>query len=438
MLTKNSSISELGDLTSTVAKALIERFGSPLFVLDRTKLASQYDNISSAFRFLYPKTRIAYSFKTNYMPFICKALYNLGSYAEIIPGFEIDLAIRLGIAGNRIILNGPYKPRNELLRLLNYDARCRINVDNLEELNLINEIAKEKHKVLGIGIRVDTNSGSSPRSKFGFGVKNDEAFNMAKYVCNDLKHLRLVGLHTHIGSNIPDASLYRRTSTKLVNLVSRIDGKLGMKLEYLDFGGGFAPEGGEVPIGLEHTWRVASAVEYAKAICKPLNDFYGNSERPELILELGRYLVGNAMSLLATVTAIKDIDGKRSIFLDAGINILPSAVRRRHHIDAYTNNKRISPANIYGPLCTQRDLLVTDAMLPQVNVGDLVRISSAGAYELSESMQFIRPRPAAVCMGDKGARLLKRKENLDDIMNTDVWAEVDGSAQKFFRRRIPK
>lgn len=176
------------DKTENISsEELIEKFGSPLFVLDKTKLTYQFNRMGAGFRTIYPKTSIAYSYKTNYLPYVCKALDKLGCQSEIIPGFEFDLAKRLGIAGDKIIVNGPFKPKEELVQLMDYG--CKINVDNLEEMKTINDIAVKSNKIFGIGIRVNVEIGNFPWRKFGFNIENNEAFDAATCTCRVTRHM---------------------------------------------------------------------------------------------------------------------------------------------------------------------------------------------------------------------------------------------------------
>lgn len=404
------------------ARTLVDTYGSPLFVLDRNKLMLQSEKITSAFRAVYPNTNIAYSVKTNYLPYICKNLYDQGSHIELISGFELDIAERLELDGTRLIVNGPYKPKDELSRLLDYTTQCKINVDNKGELVLLNNIAQEKGIMLKVGIRINSKIENIPLNQFGFSIGDEDIFSIIEFMNSDLKNLKLTGLSIHIGSNIADASSYGQASKQIVQIASEIKRRFGIDLEYIDLGGGLAPEGGESPREVkEENWKASKIEDYADAICKPLNLFYQNSKKPELIVEPGRYIVGPAMELLATVTAIKTIGGKRSVFVDAGINILASATRRRFEIVAYTDNQERSRADVYGPLCTQRDIIAADISIPDVRVGDQLGILSVGAYSLSESMQFIRARPAVISIEKEDIKLIRRKETMEDITVTDIW-----------------
>ncbi len=399
----------------TIENEIVKKFGSPLFVLDKEMLISKFKELYNAFNKLYP-TVIAYSYKTNYLPYLCNILHKQGAYAEIIPGFEFNIAKELGIKGEEIIVNGPYKPKEELREILEHG--CKINIDNLDELNAVSEIANELDVVVNIGIRINTKVGELPWSKFGFNLESGEALNAIKIIQN-LNNVKLVGLHFHIGTNINNTKLYSNAINNLIRFYEKIKSKID--IEYIDVGGGFASSG-VAPLNIEHkNWIVPTSQEYAKAICDPIKKYF-KKERPLLILEPGRFLVDEVIYLLTKVIAVKNIFGIRSVFVDAGVNILPSSYYRKHLIEPIAgNNFGNTLTDVYGPLCMQVDLLESGIPLPKIDVGDILKIRTCGAYELSHSMQFIRPRPAVVCLDGENTILIRRKENFSDITITDNW-----------------
>ena len=400
-------------------KELTKKYGSPLFVVDEKKIIYRYNQMKDKFSALYPKTEIAYAYKANYLLEICILINKQGGLAEVISGFEYQIAKSLGIEGKKIIVNGPYKPREELIPLM--ADGCIINVDNLEELARINDIAMKQDKKVDIGIRVNANIGKLPWYKFGFNVESKEAFNTAETIKSKFTNINLKGIHIHIGTNITQPDLYRKAVLVVLDLTKKIKDELGIKIDYINMGGGY-PTKGACPANHDlESWNVPDIEEYAEAICRPLNDFYkDDDEKPRLILEPGRYLVDEAVSLVTSVTSVKSIFGIRSVFVDAGVNILPSAHYRKHRIDTITRVKEKELTDIYGSLCMNADLLESGIVLPKVEVGDMLRFHNAGAYELSHSIQFSRLRPAVVSIKEDGMIVLaRRKETVEDIIRLD-------------------
>ncbi|MBI4896614.1 MAG: alanine racemase [Candidatus Aenigmarchaeota archaeon] len=395
---------------------LVEEYGSPLFVVDKKKLTSQFEALSIAFNRLYPTT-IAYSYKTNYLPYLCKTLDSLGACSEIISGFEFDIAKKLGIAGNKIFVNGPYKPEDELEQLLAH--KCHINADNLDELATVSRIARKTNRLCDIGIRVNARIGAIPWNKFGFNLEDGEAQNAVKTIA-DLGNLRLAGLHMHIGTNISNPDYFHHAVQKLLDFYATISSE--MPLDYIDLGGGFPSQNAApLPFSLDE-WSVPPIDAYAQAICNPLRRFFLRRKKPILILEPGRFLVDEAVSLITRVIAVKTIGGIHSVFVDAGVNILPSSYYRTHKIEVINPPDASNTlTDIYGPLCMQVDLLESGIMIPKLQVGDLIIIKTCGAYELSQSIQFIRARPAVVCVDGKQVTLIRRPETMSDITSADCW-----------------
>ncbi|MCK4884082.1 MAG: alanine racemase [Candidatus Diapherotrites archaeon] len=405
------------------AKQAIKKFGSPLFVLDKNKLIEKFEKMNSAFKKLYPKTIVAYSYKTNYSPFICKTMHDNGAYSEVICGFEYELAKKLGVPGSKIIINGPYKPTEELEPIIN--DGCIINVDNLNELERINKIGKKANKIININMRINAKISELPWSKFGFNVETHEAFKTAELIKTKLTNINLIGIHMHIGTNITKIQPFKQAIMIALYFIKELKEKLSIKIEIIDLGGGF-PSNLTFPLECDiDKWTVPDISEYAKAICEPLNSFCETenlieSEKPTLILEPGRHLVADAVSLLTSVFATKNIFDIHSVFIDAGVNILPSAYYRKHKIEAITfSDPKPVLTDFYGPLCMQSDLIETGVQIQKMDIGDILKIYSTGAYDFSQSIQFIRARPAMICDDGKEMFLIRKKETLNEIISSD-------------------
>ncbi|MCK4730547.1 MAG: alanine racemase [Candidatus Aenigmarchaeota archaeon] len=407
-------------LSELDAKELLEKYGSPLFIVDESKIIYQYQQIKQKFTKFYPNTEIAYAYKANYLLEICNLINRQDGLAEVISGFEYQIVKLLGIKGNKIIVNGPYKPTEELNSII--EEGCIINADNINEFEKINEIAEKQNMIVNVGIRINAKIGKLPWSKFGFNVESKEAFNVTQIIKNKFTNLNLNGIHIHIGTNLTNVNLYKESISIILNFIEELKNKLGIKINYIDLGGGFATEACPAECDFKE-WKVPDIEEYAKAICEPLNRFFENeTDKPTLILEPGRYLVDGAISLATSVITVKSISGIRSVFVDAGVNILPSAFYRKHKIEALTDNIEKELTDVYGPLCMNVDLLESGIMLPKVGVGDILIIQNAGAYELSQSMQFTRLRPAVIGIKENGKiSLLRRKETIEDIIRLDVF-----------------
>lgn len=405
-------------ITKEKAEQLIEEFGSPLFLLDESLFINKIKQVKDLFHKNYDNFRLAYSFKTNYLKRVCELVLKEMVLAEVISGFEYDIAKFIGYNGKQIIVNGPYKPFNELIKYV--EDSCIINVDNGEELENLNKISKNLGKTINIGIRVNTKVGELPWSKFGFSLENGEALSIAKKIIDKYKGLKLNGFHLHIGTNISDTIYYKKAILNLLLFIREIE-NLNVKLDYIDLGGGF-PSKDACPLNenLENWNNKADLHEFVKAICEPLNKYYNGKEKPLLIIEPGRLLVDESFSLISKVFSVKNIHGINSVFIDAGVNIIPSAYYRKHKIETFSTKQK-ELTDIYGPLCMQVDLIESGIELSKLKEEDILIVKNVGAYELSQSMQFIRERPAVISISFNGKiNLCRRKETYKDIMQCDL------------------
>ncbi len=405
------------------AEALLRAYGSPLFVVSERALRNLYADFRETFTEAGIETRIAYSYKTNYLPSVCSILHEEGAWAEIVSGMEYELARGLGVSPREIIFNGPYKARDDLRKALSEGAL--VNVDNFDELALVAEMARDLEHDARIGIRVNFRRGPMSWTKFGFNHESGEARGALERIAAHPK-LRLEMLHNHGGTFVLNHELYGEATAVLID-VARSARALGLAPTLIDLGGGY-PSGNhlkpafDLPGGRR---REHSLFPYAEAILGRLaaaKDAFGG--RPTLILEPGRALVDAAVHLLARVVAIKSVAGQgKSVVVDAGVNLIPTAYWYDHGVqadaddaDGHVERERV---NIYGPLCMQVDVLREGALLPPVEVGAPLVFSNVGAYCHTQSMQFIQPRPATVLLGPNGPELIRRRETWRDVFALD-------------------
>jgi diaminopimelate decarboxylase len=282
---------------------LVSNYGSPLYVVSEGTLRRKYKEMYRAFSLRYPKVVIAYSYKTNYLSGVCAIMNTEGAWAEVVSGFEYDIAKNLGISGNKIIFNGPYKTKEELRRAVKEGSK--VNIDSYEEMQVIEEVASEIGKQVNIGVRINMELNYPPWDRFGFNLESGHAFEAIKRVMAT-SSLKVNGLHIHAGTYISDVSVYTKVAEKLCSFCSKLQSELNLKLEYLDIGGGYASRN-----TLHSQWTSAeftcpSFDQYAEAICPViLKGPFKPQNMPTLILEPGRSIVDEAMYLLTSVVSMK-------------------------------------------------------------------------------------------------------------------------------------
>lgn len=406
-----------GTVEGVSAQKLLTDFGSPLFVISERILREAYGMLESALRGAYPRARIAYSYKTNYLPALCAFFKDRGALAEAVSGFEYWLAKRLGYKGADIIFNGPHKLDSELAEALS--DGWFLNVDNREELYRVAALAAKRKMRPRIGIRLNTafaRNGAEPWKRFGFDAGNGEAEDVCREIVKKFSHLALAGLHMHIGTNIREAGVFRSAAAEAADFALGLKKAFGVEVDYLDMGGGFAvagdrlrgsDEGGASPIE-----------EYMQALVAPVLEKL--NWQPQLIVEPGRYLVSESSVLLTTVVSNRKAEKGARVTVDGTISILREAGFVETVVVALKPGAGHTPTTIFGSSCTQYDVL-GEAPLPPLERGDIVVLGHAGAYSISRSSQWIFPRPAVVLIDAEGEfRLVRKREENEDLVRLDV------------------
>lgn len=399
---------------------LISDYGSPLYVVSENTLRCSYRELAQAFTKRYARTTIAYSYKTNYLSAICAILHQEGAWAEVVSGLEYEMARRLGVAGPMVVFNGPYKKPEEMKRAFMEGAA--VNLDSIDELKTAGEVAQKLGRKVKVGIRCNMQLNYPAWDKFGFSYEQGEAFDVCKQIKKH-KYLQLAGLHCHAGTYIIDLGIYRRLIENLTTLAMDIKKELGLEMEYLDIGGGF-PSSNSLHTQLMPGYTIAPPIEqYAETVCTVINKKLHNFKNaPRLILEPGRSVVDECMHLLTKVVSVKErLGSNRAIIVDAGINLLPVSTYYRYEMASDRDSaEAMEEVDIYGALCMQIDVLRKAVRLPVVKTADIITISKVGAYNFTQSMQFIYPRPAVLLLTDGKAAIIRRTEKYEDIKGPEV------------------
>ena len=398
---------------------LLQEFGSPLYVLSESSITQTYNEVKRAFGNRYPKVQLAWSYKTNYLNAICKLYHKLGSWAEVVSGFEYEKAIKNGVEGKNIIFNGPDKNRQDLILAINNGSM--IHIDHFDELYLIMELSETTEKKPKLAIRVNMDTGIYPQwDRFGFNYENGEAWNaLNKIMLN--KNLELVGLHTHIGTYILTPNAYGVAASKLSQLALEIKQKYNHTIKYLDMGGGFASKNTLKGAYLPGTDTCPSFDDYAEAITNAIiNSGIAHDELPVLFLETGRALIDDAGYLLGTVLAIKRLaDGRRSTIIDIGVNMLFTSFWYEHEIyPTKQTSYQTEDTTIYGPLCMNIDVIRQAIQFPLLQKGDQVVIKRIGAYNMTQWMQFITFRPKIIIIDMLGKTHIIRENETGKVFDS--------------------
>ncbi|MEW6144415.1 MAG: alanine racemase [Thermodesulfobacteriota bacterium] len=399
--------------------ALAREFGSPLFAASASTIIRNCRAFRAAFSKAYPKVEVAYSYKVNSVPAILGIIHGEGLWAEAASGFEYELARRLGVPGDAVILNGPYKKKEELRKAVNEGAV--INADHFDEIEALEEIARGEDRTVEIGIRVSMETGIHQLpDRFGFNIESGEAMRAVERACAG-GLLRIAGLHVHLTSYIiepheeggvpaahikhiwpKDPDAYRKAADAVTRFSKELGEKSGVRMKYIDMGGGF-PDAGTLP-------------PYVEAVTGPMLAGFGKDDPPLLILEPGRAIVRDAIHLITTVVAVKELaGGVRAVVADAGINVLPTSFWRFQDIECVRDRGgELRDTTVYGPLCLQTDI-IGKCRLPDLKAGDRLVVKNVGAYNVPQSGAFIFPRPPIVMIEGGKAHVVRRGEAIDDV-----------------------
>lgn len=333
-------------------KDLINKFGSPLFVLSEKTIRQKYKEAYRAFSTRYPKVQFAWSYKTNYLNAVCNIFHQEGAYAEVVSGFEYKKALNNGVKGEFIIFNGPGKTKEDLELAVKNNSL--IHIDHADEMYMLIEVADKLGKKPRVAIRINMDTGIYPQwSRFGFNYENGEAWDIINRILTNNK-LELIGLHTHIGTYIMSADAYAIAASKLAELAVRINNKFGVNIKYIDMGGGFASENTLKGAYLPGTDTCPTMDDYAEAITGAvINSDIKPDNLPLLIFETGRAIIDDAGYLLGTVIANKRLpDGRKAMIIDIGVNLLFTSFWYEHNITpAQPFSHHTENIVIYGPLC---------------------------------------------------------------------------------------
>lgn len=405
---------------------LVAAHGSPLFVFSERTLVRRYRELHEAFTRRWAKVRIAWSYKTNYLEAICRVFHREGAWAEVVSPFEMEKALHNGVPADRIHWNGPYKPDAAVEKAIT--GGTIIHLDNLDELARVERIAEEKGIRPKVAIRVNMAiEGQPPWSRFGFNLESGQAKDaVARLVSGG--RLVLIGIHCHIGTFILDPEAYGKAARKMAGLANDIKAAHGIKLSFIDLGGGFASHNTLKAQYLLGEQAAPSFARYAEAICEGLGELdYPASELPTLVLETGRALVDDAGYLITTVEANKRLpDGRRGLVLDGGVNLLFTSFWYKHDVvPAQEFRGLLEPTVMYGPLCMNIDVMRDTMQFPPMSAGDRLVFRNVGAYNVTQWHQFITLRPAVVMVGlDGRVARIRRAETVDDfiaIEETPPW-----------------
>ena len=405
---------------------LADVYGTPLFVYSKRTLLHHLSQLQRAFAEVRPL--ICYSLKTNPNLSICRLMAEAGAGFDVTSGGELYRALKAGGTGDKIVFAGVGKTDAELRYGLESGV-LMFNVESEGELQALATQARQMNKTASVALRVNPDLPPKTHVKTDtsvkgakFGLDIDSLLDFAAQVVGN-PHVRIIGLHMHLGSPILETKPYREGLEKGQVLIGRLR-QQGHPVTHLNMGGGF---------GIHYRKQEAlPADEFAKVIVPTVQEL-----GCQLVLEPGRFIVGNAGILVSRVVYTKDSGGRHIVIQDAAMNdlIRPTLYDSFHRIwpvappdgfpappeDYEVNMAGTQKSDVVGPVCESGDFLAKDRCLPPVERGDLLATFSAGAYGMAMSSNYnSRLRAAEVLVDGIQHRLIRRRETYADLVRTEV------------------
>jgi diaminopimelate decarboxylase len=395
---------------------LARKFRTPLYIYSYQTLIDHFMKLKTALRQLNPL--VCYSVKANSNLAILRALVDKGAGLDIVSGGELFRALKVGCPPEKIVYASVGKTASEIEEAIRRGILF-FNVESLPELANINQIAKRLNRRASVSIRINPDVEPATH-KFittgkitnKFGIDFDTAYKIFLIGLN-FSNIDILGLHIHIGSQITSSAPFVSAIRKLAGFIRRLQAR-GIKIEYLNIGGG---------LGIVYDKETPQTAEKFAAKIIPLLENTGL----KIILEPGRFIVGNAGILVTRVLYVKSTPKKKFVIVDAGMNdlIRPALYDAYHQIlpIRYTLNaiRSSEKVDVVGPICESADFLAKARKIPRVKEGDYLTVMSAGAYGFSMSSNYNSRKKAEEVMvvGNK-TFIIRKRETCNDLIRNEL------------------
>lgn len=390
---------------------IVEKVGTPAYIYSHKTFVEHIDKIHKAFQKVKPL--VCYSMKANSNLAILRAVVNHGAGLDIVSGGELFRAKKAGCPPEKIVFAGVGKSAEEIEAAIRYGILF-FNVESLPELELINAISAKLRKKTRVSLRinpdVDANTHhhiTTGKAESKFGIDLDTA--RAVFASHEnYASLIFCAIHVHIGSQITSGEPFVKAFTKVLAFIDEVEKKHGLRIEYLNLGGGLAAVyRDETPM---------TAAQYAKHIL-PL--FRGRRFR--LVFEPGRFVSANGGILVGRVHYVKQTSVKNFAIVDAAMNdlIRPSLYDAHHEVCPLKRDSKRKKwvYDVVGPVCESGDVLARDRYLQEVQGGDYLALMTAGAYGFVMSSNYnSRPRPCEVLVKGNKFEVVRKRETCQTLI----------------------
>jgi len=407
---------------------LAKKYGTPLYVMSEDYIVDRCREIREDFLEKYDNTMAVYASKAFLTKEMARIIKREGLGMDVVSGGELYTAMEVDFPMDRVVFHGNNKLVDEIEMAIKNNVG-RIVVDNIRELDIIEDIASKYGKRVNILFRVSPGVDAHTHkyiqtgqvdSKFGIPL-DDDAIRTAVKKAMNCKHIDLKGFHFHIGSQIHENESYILAVRKMVELMKELKEDIGFITKEFNTGGGY----GIQYKGDENRKNLAF---YTDAIMNTLEDECNRHsvQRPFVIIEPGRWIVGEAGITLYTIGTIKEIPGTRTyVSVDGGMTDNPRPSLYQAKYDAVVANKYgeepVKKVTVAGKCCESGDILIWDLEVPEIEPGDILAVLSTGAYNYSMASNYNRiPKPAVVMVSRGKDRLIVKRETYEDILRNEL------------------
>lgn len=394
-----------------IVKKLQAEYGEAFYLLDSAQFRKNFVELKAAFNNIYPNWNIAYSYKTNYTPKLCKIVNELGGYAEVVSEMELEIAKRVGCRMDRVIWNGPIKNVPIMEQFL-LDGGT-INIDSIEELEQVRVIHnRHADKLIHVGIRCNYDVNDGVVSRFGFDIDGAEFMEAVKFATTT-KNVKFINFQCHFAKR--QIAYWPARAKGMVDLIDR----LGIIPERIDIGGGLFGKMAD-SLRAQFSCEIPDYEAYAKAAAQVFADYFKDKDvKPELLIEPGSAVVGDCMKFIGTVKTIKNVRGKWiATVLGSQKNISMTGINPPMEVIAMGGEqKEYKDLDFVGFTCIEGDVLYhnyTGKLAHQ----DVIVISNCGSYSLVMKPPFILPNFPVLDISEGKTEVIKRAENFDDLFHT--------------------
>jgi len=407
---------------------LAKKYGTPLYVLSEDILRDKCREVRETFLKVYPNTQAVYASKAFLTKAMCKIIEREGLGLDVVSGGELFTAREAAFPMEKVIFHGNNKSFEELEMAIDFGVG-RIVVDHQEEIPMIESLAKEKGKVVHCLFRITPSiEGKTHKyimtgqkdSKFGIPLEIETLKELVEKVQKS-SMLSLRGFHFHIGSQLFENHIYEGAIEIIGKLAKELKTNQGMVLEELNVGGGFGIQyrGDEKTKPLSFFTEVImhSVERIFKEFTLPI---------PKIIIEPGRWIVGEAGITLYTIGAIKEIPGVRTYAsVDGGFPDNPRPALYGAKYDGIIANKaekeKTYRATIAGKCCESGDILIWDLPVPKLTAGDILAVKNTGAYNYSMANNYNKiPKPAVVLISGDQSNIIVKRETYEDLLRGEA------------------